>query len=359
MKQISAWFLLSCKRQLKRPVFVLILLALPLCCLFIHGREKTESQSVNIAVCSLGADDEKQRQALENALVDALSSRQAEDPLLRFYVCQDEDEVKAEVASRRAECGYAFGENLRRKFDEGKANRSITVYRSPATILDRLSDEVVFAELAQLYDREIFVDYIVEREIVSRILTEEAGDYYDKWLSNDSTFRFEYRYRSKNGDRVMGDTVSASSAVFPVRGLVASCMFLMGIYSAMILESDEKKGLFLRLLPGEQVACKAAVCMAPVVLTALSGLAALWAGGCAGNWGRELIGMILYVPAVCIYGLILKMILPKPQIIGVLIPFFLIATLLFCPVFVDVGTFHPYLGLPGRFLLPWYYLRAF
>ncbi len=360
MRTAAVWFWMSCKRYLKKPSFLLVLLFLPVLCFLICRGESRGSRQIRVALCvedSGSGGNASEAEDLGGELVRILTEESAsEDALFYFYLCPDEESVIRETASRRAECGYVIEAGLRERLMEGEASRSIFVYRSPATVLDRLSDEVVFSALARLYDREIFVDYIENGDTVSDGLKGQAGKYYDAWAENGSTFSFSYRYY----DRVAGESgAAAEDTLFPVRGLAAVCLFLIGVYSSMLLAADEKNGLFLCLLPGERLACKAVSALAPVLLASVSCMAALWVGGCVRSWGRELAVMAVYVPSVCAYGWILKKILPTSGAIGALIPFLLAASLIFCPVFVDLERWIPRLALFGRLLPPWYYLRAF
>ena len=103
MNEWGIWFLLSCKRYLKKASFLVILLALPAGTFFIRSREKKENMEIRIAVCVEGGIVNFLEGELADRLVDM-----AERSLFRFYNCDSEEGVKAEVASRRAECGYVL-----------------------------------------------------------------------------------------------------------------------------------------------------------------------------------------------------------------------------------------------------------
>ena len=188
MRQVTIWFWLSCKRCLKRLPFILILLVLPAASYFLREVEKEEGQEVGIAVYAGGEEalDEKSdrgaqegrgagegrkaggpqaERPLEQLLAEELTERE-DGGLFCFYLCGSEEQVKEEVASGRAECGYVISGDLRRKLDEKDYRRCIRVYSAPSTVLASLSTEVVSAALMKLYDREIFLDYIVESEEV-------------------------------------------------------------------------------------------------------------------------------------------------------------------------------------------------
>lgn len=411
MKQGCVWFLLSCKRYLRRVSFLLILLVLPAAAFFIRRLEREEGQEVKIAVCAEGVsrkeegttsieNPDRSLTPLEEELLEALTGEEEgrNRALFRFYACEDEEQVKAQVASRKAECGYVISRDLRRKLDEKDYKRCIRVYSAPSTVLAALSTETVFASLMKLYDREIFVDYAVESVTVreeetadgsgvpgggelaggsEKKLEKLAGELYDKWLNNGSTFRFEYRWQKQKHEKTDGETGREDSSyegngiepvdqteeeplmVFPVRGIVAVFLLLTGLYSAVMLGNDEKKGLFLPLSPGQRLVCRIGVLGAPVFLGALSAFGALKAGGCLQDPVREAWVMAVYVLAVCVFSWGVKAVCRRPQAVCCLIPFFLVGSLVFTPVFVDMRQFFPAWGWIEKLFLPSYYLRAF
>ena len=255
MKSGGVWFFLSCKRYLRKVSFLLILLVLPAATFFVRGLEEKEGQEVRIAVCVETADSkgtDGKTALLEEELLEALTKQEGDEEdadgsgLFRFYECGSEEEVKAQVASRQAECGYVFSGNLRGKLDEGDYKRCIRVYSAPSTVLADLSTEVVFAALMKLYDREIFLDYVMEAQVLrdsggesgwggeafdggmepggAEGLETLAGELYDKWLASGSTFRFAYRYQNRGGQGLDSEGGTEAAGVFPVRGMW-QCIF--------------------------------------------------------------------------------------------------------------------------------------
>ncbi len=404
MRRILLWFLLCCKRYLKKPSFLLLVCLLPAVCFLIRISEKDGLQQVNIAVCALGSGDAAEKQPgpgdtgnrpepgdtaekspetedaaekqpktgdagetteaepgeedLGTLLVRRLVGEELaeEDALFHFYICGTEEEVKAEVAARRAECGYVFGDDLRQRLREHDARQAVRVYCAPSTVLDRLAEEVIFGVLAEIYDRELFAEYIRESGVVPENGRETAGEAYDRWLSGGTVFHFEYCYLDSRTGEIGG---REDRSVFPVRGLTAVTLFLIGLCSAVVLEQDEKNGLFLRLVPGERLGCRLAAALAPLACMAVSCLAALWAGGCIESWGRELAAMAVYLPAVLAYGFLLQAVFRSPRAVSCMIPFLVAAALVCCPVFLDLGRIVPELGFLGRLFPPFYYLKAF
>lgn len=393
MRQAWTWFLMSCKRYLHRAAFVGILLLLPAAACLVRGLEREEGTEIRIAVCvaqeeepaaaeGTGAGMERsaekpasdrepvppsgQPAPLEQLLAEDLVNRGG-DSLFRFYRCEDEDAVKAEVAARRAECGYVISAGLRQKLDEKTYKRCIRVYSSPSTVTAKLSTEVVFAALVKRYDRELFLDYVEEGAAFAEPgsggqkeqLLEMAEDLYEAWSRDGGTFRFVYGEIEKAGSTAAPETAGASTPLFPVRGIVAVSVFIVGLYSGAISLGDEKRGLFLALPTDRRRICRLASMLGPVVLAALSGLAALAASGDFTEVWREGAAMAAYSAAVVLFAWGLGRLCRREAVLCCLIPFFLVGSLVFCPVIADVGRYLPPFRAAGRLFLPWYYLRVF
>lgn len=366
MKKVVTWFLLSCKRYLKKPSFLVILLLLPLGILAAQKGQGGDSQDIRIALSVQEEEDNGLGQMLARSLVNR--PRGEDSGMFRFYLCRDEEQVKDEVASRRAECGFVIYEGLKEKLDSGRFKRSIGVYSAPSTVAASLSTETVFAALMEIYDRELLMDYVAGESLFDVLgapgsadreqAAEQSGALYDKWLDNGSTFRFEYSFQGGE-DSPPGASDSPQETVFPVRGIVAVYVFITALYGAVVLCGDEERGLFLPLSYGYRRACRLASMAAPAVMASLSGLLALWVSGGLEGPSGEIGAMIIYCAGVTAVSWLLKAVCRRPQVLCCIIPFFVIGSLLFCPVFIDAGRYLAVFDQVGKFFPPWYYLSMF
>ncbi len=315
---------------------------------------------LRIAICAEKEDEKilssEEGKPLEQQVVASLTGEREFDGLFRFYVCEDEQQVKDEVASRRAECGYVIGAGLHKRLDERDFKRSIRVYSAPSTVAARLSTEPVFAAMIELYDRELFLQYAQKEQQEPEAVRKLAGELYDKWKENGSTFHFEYEVTGSELEAVK-DTGKAS--VFPVRGIVAVYVFVVGLYSTALSLGDEKKGLFLAVPFGSRLWCQLAALASPVCLAAVSGFAALWVGKCLDRVGYELAVLSGYVLAVLLFSFLFRLVCRREALVCCLIPFFLVGSLIFCPIFLDIGKYVPEFEIFGRFFLPDYYMGMF
>lgn len=366
MKKVLIWFLLSCKRYLKKPSFLIILLLLPLGILAAEKSRGSKEQEIRIAMAVQGGSSNELGTQLMERLI---NRRLGEDAgMFRFYACRDEAQVRDDVAARRAECGYVVYEGLKEKLDTGAYRRSIGVYEAPSTVAASLSTETVFAALMEMYDKNLLMDYVERSELFAALgapgsgereqAARTSGELYDTRLTNGSTFRFEYSFLGQDAKK-QKPSEDVPGTVFPIRGLVAVYVYITGLYGAVVLCADEKRGLFLPLSYGCRLPCRLASIAAPVAMASISGLLALWAGGSLGAPLKEIGAMAAYCAGVTAISWLLKLIFPKPQVLCCLIPFFVIGSLLFCPVFIDAGRYLKVFDQIGRLFPPWYYMKLF
>ena len=107
MKKVMIWFLLSCKRYVRKPSFLVILLLLPLGILAADKSQGHKDPEIKIAVSVQGGDENELGARLAQSLVER---RLGEDAgMFRFYECRDEEQVKDEGGMRLCDNAGAQG----------------------------------------------------------------------------------------------------------------------------------------------------------------------------------------------------------------------------------------------------------
>ena len=377
MKRAVIWFLLSCKRCLRKGIFPLLLLLMPLAA-FVAGRlSDKEEGEIPVAVSVSGEEDVSER-SLAWRLAERLADRK--DGMFDFYICSDEAQVRDEVASRRAECGYVIDSGLEEKLDQKQWKRVIRLYMAPSTVAGSISTETVFSELAALYNRNLLMDYVEEGEAFAGMgpvnsssrakAAEEAGERYDRWNQEEGLFHFQYIYEtnggggSEDGVETQSPKSDAAGSIFP--GSRSGGRH--GFYSVSLRRRDgrrrREKGIVYAF--GDRTAsalssgsCSSARSLGLFIcfLCAFSGRHGrgrkLWgcgkrAGAFAFIW-MWLYGICLWAKADCAFtgaSLLYDSV-------------FYHRKSFICPVFVDPGRWIPGMEQLGRLFLPYYYLRCF
>lgn len=339
----TIWFLLSCKRHLKKPAFLAVLFLIPFLLYVVSAFGKDQTSGIAVAVYA--------QEELGDRVAEALTELPG---AFSFYPCSSEEELKRDVETGKAECGYVFPEDLREKLDDGSYMRSILIYSSPSTVLDSMSQEVVFSVLMEVYGPELLLEYD-EKNLKSE---GKIAQLYQKYKTNGSTFSFRY----ETADQAEMEE-NRMTMTFPVRGIGAVFLFVLGLFSASAVAEDEKKGLFYCIPYGKKWWYLFLGTAAPVLMGGAVVLLSLFLSGSAekgaAGVSKEILVMAVYLVGVAAFSCILKKITGKREVLVGLIPVFLIGSLILCPVFLDAGKWIPSLRLFGHAFLPYYYLAAF
>lgn len=345
MNKVLLWFLLSCKRVLKRPFFLLLLLLIPAGMWLFHNEETKGTDKISIALCTEG-DSFNERVADE--LMRSASS-------FEYYRCGTKEELMDDVMSGRAECGYIFPSGLLKKLENGTHKRAVTVVTAPSTVTAKLASEAVFAGMFRVYGGRLLEGYAGKGEpfqdFQADVAWAELEPLFQEYLENGSTFSFEYG--TEDGSVMKTDTAKAA---FPVRGIVAIFVFVMGLAAAVTAGEDEQNGLWKGVRSGRKQIYMAAQVAAPVFLSCLSALVCLYVSGNAVGFLRESATLLLYGIFIAFFSWILLRLLKNPLLLSGLIPFFIILSLVACPIFADLSVFIPVLKELRYLLPPAYYL---
>lgn len=364
MNKPLMWFWFSMKRELKRIWFAAALLLFPFLLWLSDGAARADDGMLDVALYAGEQADGLTRRIVERLVEeeDAAGEEpedaaQKESDGFRFYLCPDLETLQEDVETRRAECGYVFPDDLEEMLDSGQWKRSIILYRAPSTVADALSSEVVFAALMEEYGKEILMDFMTSdqlfAELDQELVRRETEELWEKYRSGGSTFSFVY-------ETAQGEAADAKgTAALPARGLAAVWLFMAGLFAAVTVSQDERRGLFVSLPAGQRGVCRVAVMAGPAALAALSGLLGLAAAGILEPLWYEAAAMGIYLAAVVAFSAVLQRLIPHPAAICSLIPVFLLGSLFLCPVFFDAGRLVPRLETLGRLFLPFYYLKAF
>lgn len=365
MRKFVLWLCLSCKRYVSRPAFLLLLLFLPLGAWFFR-KEETRENGIKIAVFA----EEEDTDSFDQRLVEKLVAYQSgSEGMFSFYRADSLEGLKEDVAARRAECGYVIDKGLEEKLADKKLRNVIRLYEAPSTVAGELSTETFFSLMIEEYDRILFLNYLKEGEVVPEELREgskeadwlsEAESWYQRFQQNGGTFHFTYR-QEEPGGRLPDSTAgpAAERTIFPVRGFAAVFIFITSLYGAVTLGQDERRGLFLMLPGAQQFFCRLASLLGPILLAAISGMGALWASGELGSPIREQWLLLVYCLFTALFAMTLKKVTVKEGLLCCLIPLFMVGSLIFCPVFLDVGRYVEGARWIGKLFLPYYYLMWF
>ena len=350
--KLGFWFWLCVKRQLKKPVFWMQFMILPLSAFVFHGAAGQEEGLLHVALAVEADETGLAEQAAEILL--------AREGVLKFYRCGTREQVLLDVQSRRAECGFVFREGFGKGILDGDLKKTVELIRSPSTVAGELASESVSsavmslagpAGLEKLASRDFFQEAGAAEEN-ARLRMKEL---YDRFLTDGSTFSFLY----ETADGAEADVRQWERQVFPVRGLGAVYIWAAALFAVAAVQADVRKGVYGSMPGAWKYAAVYLSALTPALLAAGACLAAVALSGVWTAAGRELSAILVYSVAAALTAAVLWLFVRREKILCALIPALLFGSLVLCPIVIDLGQWIPAVFVLQRLFPPYYYAALF
>lgn len=350
MKKLFLWLWLLLKRQLKNPAVSIFLVGMPVAAaIIVNIPAMTRQELTRVGIVASERDDISGR-----VLKQLLNGKYS----VEFYRSPDYQSLKEDVRSGRAECGYIFDNNLTEKYSRKKYDNTILQLNNSSDFVSSMAREIVFAALFSVYAKDMAVDYVKLSPIFEGYkerAVQEVSDSYDAYLGG--TITFHMKFSTLNGaDNERAVPVSDQSDSFQVRGILGILVYLAGLFGCVQWKMDEEKGVFLTLPYSFRIASRPLYAMIPTVLFALSAELTMIISHSA-KYPSELWKMLVYAVAVILFSWLMNILIPSTKAMVSIIPVLLIASMVLCPIFINVLTTIPEARFIARLLLPYYYLN--
>lgn len=395
-KEIGIIALLFSKRLFKRPLFLAVLILMPASVLLLSGIQSKDDAVVRIALyCGFGSNTSPQRGGVFdgdlgdsipaapqryklNALPaysgnadtpayptadNAISSASLINELLElsnsavtFYTCETEAELREDVRSGRASCGYLLPENMQDSIAQyaRKHTAFIRAVRGKDELSTRMVDEILLSHLYRPLAFQMLTDYLTGKT-EQPIDTLRLAESFESHSSNELLFSFEYADGSKNS--LLNDK-NANYMMLPIRGIVSVLILLACMSGALLWYGDRENKLLPLLNKSKRRYCQWLALILPCLYAGAAGVITIKITGSAESLTTELSVMLVYLFACVGMVRLLSCVFFRREIFLASIPVLMIASLLLCPVFINVETFLPPLGWAGRLLPTYHYLHA-
>ena len=342
VRRFFLWYWLLTKRLIKRPAYLAVLLLIPLFAAAVALFAKQDSGALTVALYL-----EDPQDPVSIAVADRLLYS---DSILRCVLVDSPEAALEEVRSGRMDAAWLFRDDLDRRLDDFVhfyTGGLVTVAEREDNIFLRISREKLFATLYPELSFALYRNFLVREMGIEDVSEEELREYAASGFTAEELIHFRYVDGSEVSDE--GSYLTA-----PLRGILSLLLLLSGLASGMYCYREERDESFV-WLPAAQRRMLPVLCHITAMLPpAAAMLAALAAAGVWLSLGRELLMMLLYVPACAMFCEILRCLCPREEHYGALIPILTVAILVFCPIFVSAN-----IGMPLRiFLPPAYYLRT-
>ncbi len=342
IRRFFLWYWLLTKRLVKRPAYLAVLLLIPLFAVAIALFSHQDSGVLTVALY-LEDPADPAASATAERLLNA-------DSILLCVPMDSAEAAREEVRAGRADAAWIFGAGLEGRleaFARYGTGRVITVVEREDNVFLMIAREKLYAALYPEMSFSLFRNYLVNELGAEGLSREELQIYYQSGFSAEEILRFSYVDGTEQEN-------SGSYITAPLRGILALLLLLSGLASGMYCYREEREESFVWLSAAKRRLLPVLCHITAMVPPALAVLAALAMGGVWLGLGRELLMMLLYMPACAMFCEILRCLCPREEHYGALIPILAVAILVFCPIFVSMN-----LALSLRALLPpSYYLKA-
>lgn len=234
-KMSNSMFVILAKRLLSKASLWITLVAVLVVSVVMVSAEKESKTTIYAAVYTEEAEYQKVLSEYEG--------------MVKFYLCESEEEVKRNVIQGKAECGYVLQEDLQKEFLDGDGDRTITVYKDADSTQTRVVNEVLFERLFYVIMTEWFEGYIAEHEAFADVrqeigeddLRQAAKAALMQKLSDGSTFTYERQYISTaqepNGQ-------GEGRSVYPIHVVAWLCVLLCGMIGIREAMADRRAHKF-------------------------------------------------------------------------------------------------------------------
>ena len=272
MKRLLYWLYLLVKRQLKNPVIVVVLIAMPVAALIItHTASLKEAGAVRVGIVL--EDDDKIAIMTRDYLMNG-------DYSVQFYEAESQEKLEQDIMNKRTECGYVVGTGLKDKLDSGSYRDIIELIICRSDFVSSMTDEIFFSAMFKAYSPEVAVNYVNSVDIFKKHAEkaeEEIRKVYEEYISGDDTFRIDFKVL--DGVQDNGTQLEDKTGEFPLRALLIILVYIGGLFGIVEYYLDKNSGTFITLPRMYRVAGKPLYAFISCVLFAVSAMLTLAVAG--------------------------------------------------------------------------------
>ena len=352
--------MLLSKRLWRQPVYIGLLVLIPILGYAVSLMEQGERSGATVAVCV-------EEGTWSGQIIDGLRARDV-DSVLAFEFCHDASETEAAVINNKADCGFVIPADIEEHVLEEEWRKCITVYETSASSITGMAKERISEIIFTLYSEQRYRKYM---EHISEDIVDFALYAYEGHLVDGSTFGFEYinydQYGQYNGDT--GDIYDAP--VFPIKGAFAVIIFISGMCGMLEYDKDNREKRFVRMAPNlltyivdvwiSTVYVSAAVLICLWISDGMyhSGgfsMGAVFSAWDVKMWIAQVGRLIVYQCVIVLYCCILGIILRRQETIAAAIPILSLGSLVCAPVFIRLAAYVPVFVVLEKLFPVTYYL---
>ena len=218
IKQYGIWLRLLMKRLLKLPVFIGLLLLIPVMGYAVSTLEQGGSSGAVVAVC---VEESRWSEQIVTKLQALSADNTAGSSVLQYHFYDSDMEIERAVLESEADCGFVIPGDIAERVMEEDWRNSILVYETNSSSITGMAKERIAGVLFQLYSEECYEAYLEETVQAEDFITDDeaeeivafARQAYETHLVDGSTFSFVYERQgealaAENSDINIDDRMS-------------------------------------------------------------------------------------------------------------------------------------------------------
>lgn len=356
MNKMFIWLYMLFKRQLKKLSLYVIIIAMILGTLFI--RHIAMNYQVELTVGVLNEDKSYEVEKSDTYVAENIVQHMiGHKGLIRFLEYDDEEQMRADVQKSNIFAGYILKKDFWKKIMDNNMEESVKVITTPDSVVSKITNELVFSYVMREYTYDILLydtyntGYFEEED--DKKVAVDLRKAYEKNLTNGSTFSAEYKGAKEYGSTIEVNVFDYISPI--IKGIIGVLIFLAALCGALILYGDKESGAFGRFTKSQTAVISLVEIFIPAFLTGVAGFACMMATNQYTGSLKEVVHMILYLVFVTLYSFLLNEIIHNKIIFLSLVPVFVMASLLFCHVFINLSTIVPEFKYISMILPPNYF----
>lgn len=328
LRRFFLWYWLMTKRLLKKPSYLVLLLAVPVLTAAMTLAAQKDAGLITVALAGGEGDA---------AAMAAREQLQNTHGLLRCLSFDDPEEAVEAVKSAQADAAWIFqdnaGEEIRRLVTASGSRGAVLVVEREETVFLRLAREELASVLFPTASRMLFRDHLAALSGDEPLPEDSVLESYYRTLSEDQQV-LVFTYDNGQVQEPIADVLTN-----PLRGLLSLLVVLAGLASCMFYYAEEEAESFLRIRGAAGLLLPMLCHLCAMVPVALAGLLALALSGMIRHTGLELGLSALLCLSSAGFCETLRRLCRKQEVLGAFLPILMMVLLVLSPIFLHFKQF--------------------
>ncbi len=349
---LLTWVKILAKRQLKSLFLIFLLILIPFITLFAYHLPKNNTPLNYQAGIYLDGKD--------SFAQDVASSLLADSKTISFILYSDLEQMTQDVSNNTIICAYIFPANLSEKVTSSNVKDCISVLMQSMATIQPAINELVYSEVLKLQGELIIQDYINSTQLFEYndpIIMETLLKSYQTYTNSDDIFHINYISYSVEGYQQIESEFSG--VTFPIRGILSILIFLSGLYGSVLWLKDSEKGIFQVFSKKKNQMAKLLYIAIPTCLFSISALISLAISQTYTHTLLEFTSLFIFNIIIYLFCYLFTFITKNSRNLISAIPILILACIIFCPIFINLGNYIPSVKIIEKLFIPYYYLHMF